>query len=135
MTAAGLNVTRQQTVPRAKPLALAQRANGLLAPPSSITSAITTRPACRSANRSTADHREQLEADRQRRAVRHRRSLRREMAHQFFRRLRHRKGEREWINFPSREYIEKERGERKFDARRLSEAAIAAIKVVVGGAT
>jgi hypothetical protein len=60
----------------------------------------------------------------------------------FFGAMWHRKDSREWINFPSREYIDKETGERKFyplckfknhgDARRFSEAAIEAIKLIAG---
>jgi len=55
----------------------------------------------------------------------------------------HRKGEREWISFPAKEWTDKD-GNRKFsslgefvshgDARRFSELAIAAIKQIAGGA-
>jgi hypothetical protein len=63
--------------------------------------------------------------------------------YQFYGALWHRKGEREWVSFPAREWTDPN-GERKFsplgkfrnhgDARRFSEAAIAAIRLIAGGA-
>ena len=61
---------------------------------------------------------------------------------EFFGAMWHRKDGRKRINFPSREYIDKDTGERKFfplgkfdnhgDAQRFSEVAIAAVKLIAG---
>jgi len=62
----------------------------------------------------------------------------------FYGALWHRKGDREWISFPAREWVDRD-GERNFfalgkfethgDAVRFSAAAIAAIKQLTWGAT